>query len=331
MFNDDKKQIFIKAYYNKQGAIDRITKLFNSSERYERQFGKDLAEFSDEELLELLNNIGGFRNSSKNTSCFLINKYLRWARDNGFRVVCDGVKSDDDAAVMKFREKMIFNIDHLNRYMDAVFGEIDECTSGLLCRCYFWLAFCGVDIADAERLCDEDVDVDLMRVMVRGHEVPLYEEAIPAFKKLKSLKELRVFNPLYPDKIIMMQRESGSRLLRGAKRAGVSQEMVQDGKRGNMSGEVQRRTKKAVEKGLVTSRINYSTVKMSGTLYRMSVREEMGIKPDFSYLAEAHLKGKTFSSSASYNASFFRIKKNYDSDYAVWKRAYELYKEDSHL
>lgn len=331
MFNEDQKTAFIQSYTSKKETIQSFVKMFNSAEEYEERFQKDLSQFTNSEMSAFFTEKSGLRNTSKVSMSSRINRYLSWAKNNGINVVCDRIQCDDDDTVEKFRNKMVFNPDHLNRYMDVVFGDISERTNGLLCRCYLWLAFCNVDIADAERLRDSDVDINLMRVLVHGREVPLYEQAVPAFAELKNLDELRVFNPLYPDKVIMKQREDGDRFLRGAKVAGISRVEIQDGERGNTSGEVKRKTKKAIDAGLVSARINFTTVKLSGIFYRMYIREEMGIKVDFSVITSMEMAGKSFSSNRVFNAAKHRIKSGYERDYDLWKRAYMLYKEDSLL
>lgn len=331
MFNEDQKLAFIQSYTSKDSTIKAIVKLFNSSEAYEKALNKDLSLFTNEEMTKFFTERSGMRSNSKIQTASYINRYLVWSKNNGIKVVCSEIRVDKDATITTFRNKMVFNPDHLNRYMDAVFGDISDMTNGLLCRCYLWLAFCNVDMADAERLHDSDVDVDLMRVVVRGKEYPLYEQAISAFKTLKGLDEFRIFNPLYPDKIITKPREDGTRFLRGTKVAGVSKIEIQDDERGNMSGEVKRKTKKAIDNGLVVARINYRTVKLSGVFYRMSLREEMGMPADFTSLTLLELQDKEFPNNLRYNSAKHRIKSGYERDYALWKQAYQLYKEDSRL
>lgn len=330
MFNEELKNEFIHKMTDSHTSISRGSKLFSLSCPYEEKFGKDLCEFTDEEMTEFFSNKGGMRRATRVESEYLINKYLAWAKQNGFNVVCSGVKYDENVLVQRYRDKVVFNPDHLNRYMDAVFGSVDDGTSGLVCRCYLWLAFCGVDIESAMRLDESNVDIKLMRVVVNGREVPLYAEAIDSFARLKPLTEFRVFHPNYPDKVIMVPRESGTRFLRGAKRSGISKAEL-DEKRFTLSAEVKRRTGTAVKKGIVTTRLNFSNVKLSGVFYRMSIREAMGIKPDFSAVAALDIEGKTFASNLSYNSSISRIRVAYTKDYELWKAAYELYKEDSRL
>lgn len=331
MFNEEQKQKFIHYQTESESARNGIAKVFGTLERFEVELGKDLAEFTDEEMCETFSRGVGLRNSTRTSYGYIVNRYLEWAKKQGVDVVCNEIKIDSDTLVERYRQKMVFSPEHLNRYMDAVFGGTDDCSAGLICRCYLWLAFCGVDIMDAERLDARNVDIDQMRAVVNGREVPLYAESIKAFRVLKNSDEIRVINSLYPDKLIMMQREDGTRLLRGQKRVGVSKAVIKEGEHGNLSGEVQRRTRKAVDAGVVTARLNFKNVKLSGVFYRMYAREEMGIKPDFTVIAAFDLRDKKFASNLSYNSSISRIRTAYKKDYALWKSAYELYKEDSHL
>lgn len=331
MFNEDQKIAFIESVTSKNGTVLSYSNMFNAAEQYETKFQKDLALFTNEEMTEFFTSWSGMRNTTKVSKASYVNKYLSWAKKNGIHVVCDKVVCNDKETVMKFRNKMVFSPEHLDRYMDAVFGSISDQTNGLLCRCYLWLAFCGVEMSDAERLHESDVDVRLMRVLVKGREFPLYEQSISAFAELKGLDELRVFNPLYPDKVIMKKREDGTRFLRGAKSTGVSKVEILDGERGNTGGEVKRKTKKAFDLGVVNARINYSTVKLSGIFYRMHLREEMGIKVDFSIITALDMEGRSFSSNRVFNAAKHTIMSGYERDYDLWKAAYQLYKEDSHL
>lgn len=330
MYNASFKNKFIRSFTESKAVRDYCITLFNTSEQYEREYKKDLSEFSSDQMRVIFLKRSGIRKSTRATLTNVINAYLLWAKENGRNVICNVKKDMVGDDVIKFRSKVVFSPKHLNDYMDVVFGAIEEQTVGVVYRCFLWLAFCGLDLRDSQRLTESDIDLDYMRVMVNGKEVPLYSESIPAFKAIKGLKELRVINPHLPESTIFVERECGDRLLRTSRRIGISKAEY-DNETRSISNEITRKTRKAFDSGLVKSRLSYNNVRLSGIMYRMYLRESMGMEPDFSIIAAIEMADDVFENKGSYFAKRSRIINNYKRDYEVWKQAYEMYREDSLL
>ena len=327
MFNEEVKNAFLRTIC-KESVRDHISLIFRNSSEFEQEFGKDLSEFNNDEIQRLFNKYGGARHSAKITFTGHLSRYLDWASQNGFNVICDLSKIDIIGdSVAKFRAKMVFSPEHLNRYMDAVFGSVDNETVGVAYRCYLWLAFCNVDLDDAMELRTSDVDIDLMRVMVSGREIPLYKESIRAFELAKTLKRFRVIKSNTTAEIYA-DREDGTRLLRASKRAGVSKK---DYDSRLMTGEVARNIRFAYKKGIIQTRIGYSTVRLSGIFYRALLREQMGMEPNFQAIVDMEMADYQAATNLNYNSRKCRLLGNYKRDYEIWKMAYAMFEEDSHL
>lgn len=327
MFNESTKQEFIRKYSESESVRARCEKVFNTISAYEESCGADVSCFSEDQIKHILSEKSGLRHSSIFATVRILNDYLSWLERNGFSSKNSRITFDDDDIVQKYRNKMAFGTEHLVRYFDAAFGNISDKSVYITYRCFLWLAFVGLDVHEAMDVRTHDVDTTSMFVRVSGRVVPLYEESIPDFVAAKTLNEFRVINPLAPDKIIMMPRDDGDRLLRRVKRS--SGDNANNAQR-SISIEIPRCTKRAVDKGLVTARLNYSNIKLSGIFYRMYLREIAGSPVSFLSVAEAELVDDE-SSGRNLSAKRSRIIRGYERDYEVWKRAYELYVKDSHL
>lgn len=328
MYNETTKQEFIRQYSESEAVRTRCKKIFNRLAEFEESCGVDVSEFSDDQIKRVLSEKAGLRHSSINVTVRILNDYLSWMQHNGHNPKNSKIAFDDnESIVQKYRNKMAFGVEHLVRYFDAVFGNIADESVYITYRCFLWLAFVGLDVQDAMNVRTYDVDTVGMFVRVGGRTIPLYEESIQDFVAAKVLKSFRVINPLAPDKLIMMPRDDGDRLLRRVKRAsGVN---VNNAQR-TISVEIPRCTKKAVENGLVTARLNFSNVRLSGIFFRMYTREMSGFPVNFLPIVEMDL-GAEEMSSRNISSKRARLIKGYESDYAVWKMAYDMYMKDSHL
>lgn len=329
-FNEEAKLKFISVVSEKETVHLHYKKIFSSSYDYEVKLNKDLAEFSKDEMQQLFNDIGGARHSSKITFMNLIKPYIKWAKDNGFDVSFDP-NSDINYAgdsVAKFRGKMVFSPEHLEKYMTAVFGSADDETVGVIYRCCLWLAFCNVDLEDAMQLRSSDVDAKMMRVLVNGSEVPLYKESVRAFELAKNLTKFRVIRQ-NTDVEIFMDREDGTRLLRASKRNGVSKKEYDNTRM--LTGEIARNIRFAYNEGRIITRVGYSSVKLSGIFYRAFLREQMGMEPNFQGIVDLEMAKYHTDNHLNYNSKKCRTLGNYKRDYEIWKLAYKMFEEDSRL
>ncbi len=329
MLNTELKDGFVRQFSESESVRHRCYSVFARLGDFEDKLGKDVYEFTDREMTDVLAQTSGLRRSTQYQTIRIINEYLKWARSNGINVVCNTVSEGDEDVVQNYRKKMVFGVEHLSRLFSAIFGTSGGDGSYIIFRCYLWLAFVGIDFEDAYELRTRDVDTDYMRVLVKGREYPLYKESIPDFKSAKELTAFRLPNHLYPDKVTIVDREDGDRLLRRMKKA----TNADAGDPANTVGSTIRRyVRDAVcgKKLAVTNTLTYSNVKLSGLFYRMYLREEMGFPVDFKLIAEMDIANDDISGRRRI-AKKSRIVAGYKEDYAVWKRAYELYRKDSHL
>lgn len=325
MFNQEVKDAFIEQFSESEPVRKRCLLVFNKIGITEEALGKDMSLFTNDEMSEALAEKASLRRSTLYQTTRIINEYLKWMRGRGERVVCDCVSELDDNVVQNYRNKMVFGIENLLELFDLIFGNFCEDGVYIIYRCYLWLAFIGVNIDEVNDIRTRDVDLDYMRVIVNGREYPLYKESIEDFRKAKTLKEFRMMNTMFPDKEIMMQREDGDRLLRKLKKSGMGKNNENRG----LGSTLTRYTKAAIDSGKTKVKLSYSNVKLSGLFYRMYLREEMGFPVDFKIIAEMDIANEDIHGERRVKKKA-RIVRDYKNDYAIWKKAYELYKKDSH-
>lgn len=323
MFNDEHKNRFLRSVTESEAVYNYYKRLFMLSESYEILFNKDLSEFNDEEMERFYSEKSRMRRSGNVTLQSSIRKYLEYSNNNGFDVVCNMQRIFCDTAgnVQKMRDRMAFNPKHMNSYMDAVFGDVDNRTAGIRLRCLLWLAFFGMDYSDAISVENSDIDLSHKTITKNGHSYYMCDESITAFYLAMSLTEFVVINPLIPEKCTTNERHKCDLVLRGTKKP--SSENKPDGGVRDIKQEVNRKISKAKAAGLVSSRITYDTAKLSGLFYSMYVRELSGIQPSFKIVAISDLEKKeSFRNKTQLqkDKKIGEVIHNYELDYELWKK-----------
>lgn len=334
MFNEEYKNEFLKSVTDSEAVYAYFKRLFAASEQYETEFDKDLCEFTDDEMSKFYSERSRMRRSSNITLQSSLKKYLDYSVASGCNVVCDikTVFGSVSGNEQKMRSKMAFGPQHLNTYMDAVFGKVKDRTAGIRLRCFLWMAFFGMNYRDAVTVSNDDVDLANKVIVKGGNEYLMCDEAIEAFYLARSLTEFAVINPLTPGKCVHNERHSGNLILRGTKNSRSGSDKC-DGGISDIKQEVNRKIAKAIADKKVTSRITYDTAKLSGLFYRMYLRELAGIKPAFKTIAisDVKTKGSLSESKRKFDKKVVETIRNYESDYELWKGAYDMYCEDSRL
>lgn len=324
MFNEQFKTKFLCEVTESDAVREYCSALFKSSEMLELKFDKDLSEFSIDEMQQFYCTNFGMRVLSRSTKLWALNRYVEWARLHGMNVVCDVMHDLNADNSQAYRTRMVCSPKHLQRYMDKVFRPESDNTIDVIYRSIFWMAFCGIERDDIEGLRDSDIDVDLMRVMVKGREIPLYEEAVASLHLSSALTAFRVIHPKYPDKEVWCDRIDGRLLLRGIKKSSNTKISVQ-----NYLNQMTRIIKLAFDANKVDAKLSFSSVKLSGIFYRMYLRELHGMKADFHAIASREIAAKGAASEDDIKRNQNRRAKTLHTDYIGWQDAFELNGEDS--
>ena len=289
MYNQERKAEFLSAL----GKFDTIqaSVLFNASEKFETDLGKDICEFDEEDMAKYAP--FSIRPNSFRQAEPLLFAYLDWCAGRG--IPTSGLTKEnlrvDFAASL--RASMFSSPTELHFTMEKVFSPVSEGGVDCVYRGLTWLIYGGITLKDALGVLSSEVD--LTNMLVRGR-YEIYREAVPTFRALLDLKTFRYDHPSYS--IPNRERAPGPELLRGFR--GVSSYVT---------------LVNVLMKAFRDVKPNFSIIdtRTSGDFYRMFVLERMGVKPDFYYM-----DGKRNRKSAH------AASKRMETDYAEWKKAFSV-------
>lgn len=316
MYNEKLKQQFILNYTHSENTANHCAAIFNTFSEFEEGWGADLCTKSEDELQLAVDAVVGLRARTQWSRLIVLKDYVKWCIEEQVPNACDGMLKIQTTSLDKIKQQTLSNPLHLQRYLDCICDAEKEETTDNIYRCYYWLAFGGVAEEDILNIKCSDVDLNNMVVRYKTTEVPIYREALPAFRNCVSLTQFAYKHPNY-SKIIYKDRVSGNTLVRGIRSLPTVK---------SMRVELSRRSKEKLEKGVTDLKMSYLRVWISGLFYRMYEREQAGIPVDFSAAAMNFMEGKTYQLKSGRNtpdAKKRQIANDYMKDYERWKLAYK--------
>lgn len=316
MFNPEQKLEFIRNYTGSLNTSKVAQTIFTEVEKYETAWGADLCTRSTEELQPVVDAISGLRSSSKWMYITILKEYVKWCIAMGVPDACDGMLHVNALGIDKVRRQMVASPMHLQRYLDAICDKETEETIDNVYRCYFWMAYGGVDEEDTVRVRRGDVDLSSMTIRYETVDVPIYREAVRAFEMAVRLDSFRYLHPKYETRI---ERTPGDTILRGIK-APHDQSVT-------IRHTISKRNARLIREGGIDLQLSFSRVRLSGIFYRTYERERIGIQPDFSYVASSDMEGKEYTLSNKSPEETIEcrrrvIEREYRIDYQRWKLAF---------
>jgi len=317
MFNSNLKEKFIKAYTTSISLREACVSAFNVFEKYESEWGADLCTKSAEELQPIVDASVGFRARSKHLRMRILCDYVKWCMKNGEPGACDGMLRVQISGVEKMRQQTVTSPLHLQVYLNKIFAPENEETTDNIYRCFYWLAYAGMEEEEILKVRISEVDFSNMTVKHNGKEYPIYREALRAFKNCVNLTQFLYKHPNYSsDKIVYKDRAPGDTVIRGLKAPPSTQ---------TVRVELSRRSKEAIESGITDLKLSYFRVWLSGLFYRMYERELAGFPVDFSSAAAQFMDGKSYKLESGRNtreAYQRKVAKGYFEDYEIWKMTF---------
>ena len=319
MYNEELKTRFIQEYTKSISRAEACVQAFNAMEPFEVQWDADFCTKSAAELEPVVEQLVGFRVRSRWLRIIIFQKYVKWCLAHKVKDACDGMLQVECAGLDKVRIQMVSNPTMLQAYLDVVCDPESEKTTDNIYRCFYWMAYSGMDEHDIMNVKCSNVDFDNMVIRYGGEEYEIHREAIPAFRNAATLTEFVYKHPNYPpDKKVIRNRALGDTLIRGI-RSTTSLAALRV--------ELSRRSKKFIEDGLTDKQLSYYRVYLSGLFYNMKKREEAGIPVDFTGVASRFMEGKTYKLDAGRNtpeAKKRAVVNDYLQDYERWKAAFNL-------
>lgn len=317
LYNEDLKCEFIRQYTLKQSSVNLCLTVFSSIAPKEEAWEADFCTKGADEIRPVLESIVGFRSRSKYGILIILRKYVEWClKVKKYPGACDGMLQLDanDLGLEKLRCSMVASPLHLQMYLDDVYAPLPKETVGNVYRCFYWLAYGGVEERDIPKVKCSDVDFDNMVVNYDGREYPIYREAVPAFKcavEMKAFRRPAIFGRDGEDEY--RNRVDGDTLLR----------TISDN-----SDTLKLRSLLVAQKRDSDSDINlsYFRVWLSGVFYRIREREIVGETPNFDDVAVERLRVKKVPhcDNKSEEEKAKHLSAGYLDDYYRWRTAFDI-------
>lgn len=316
MYNERQKVNFIKGYTGSLNTANVATTIFNALEKYEEQWQADFCTRSKEEIQPVIDEIAGLRTKSQCMTLIILKEYVKWCIAMKVPGACDGMLHVEAVGLDKIRHQMVSSPLHLQKYLDELFDPESEETIDNIYRCYFWMAYGGIDEEDTILIKKDDVNFEKMTITYKDTNIPIYREAIPAFRNAVSLTDFLYKHPNYT-KTVRRDRIGGGTIMRGIKA---------NTKTFTMRVTISKRNIKAIEDGRTNLQLSFYRVRMSGLFFRTYERERAGIPVDFSDAAMRAMAGKEYSIKGRIKLEHKqnRIERDYMEDYQRWKLAFSI-------
>lgn len=316
MYNEEMKSRFIREYTGSLNTANVATTIFNAMEEHEKSWNADLCTRSSEELQPVITEITGLRSRSKWMALTILKEYVKWCIAMQVPGACDGMLQIQTVGLDKVKHQMVSSPLHLQKFLDDVFDPESEETLDNIYRCYFWMAFGGIDEEDTILIQNEQVDFGQMVIYYKTTNIPIYREALPAFRNAVSLISFLYKHPNY-SKPVRRDRVPGDTLMRGIRATT---------KTFTMRTTLSKRNIKAIEDGLTDLQLSFYRVRMSGLFYRVYEMERAGIPTSFSEAALRVMDGKTYTLHGREKLEHRqnKIERSYMEDYQRWKLAFSI-------
>lgn len=316
MYNEELKKRFIQEQLEKYPwKLKLLESIFRDSEEEETKLNKDICAMNSDELQPILNKTLGFRASSKESKMIILRSYSKWCLANGVDSANDELIKIKFIGVEKIRQQTVPNPLALQRYLDVLFQKEDECMIDDIYRCYFWLAFAGMDEEDIFETKVSDIDFRNMKIIYRKRDtlLDIYPDALHAFHNCVELTEFKYTNGVYK-KPIYRERVPCDLLLRGIKSNPSTY---------STRVELSRRSKKF--EGQTPHKLSHYRAWVSGVFYRASEEERIGISQSFDAITAQIMEGKTYKLDSGRNTlenKHRQLTRQYEEDYDRWKLAW---------
>lgn len=315
MFNQEMKEKFIEEYTSSASTREACVKFFNILEKYENDWNADICTRSADDLQPIIDKwVVGIRGKSKGLRWTILRKYVTWCMEHEVPGACDEILYVDTLGIQKMKLQTVTSPLHLQTYLNQVFDPESEKTSDNILRCYYWLAYGGLQEDEILNVKMSDVDLSNMVVIYEGAEIPIYREGIAAFRNCATLDQFVYKHPKYEP--IYRDRVEGDTLIRGIRGQITT---------GSIRALLSRKAKASIDEGKTNLHLSHYKVWLSGLFYRMYELEIAGFPVDFSAAAVEFTDRKSYKSENN-PKEFARMQRGianeYKKDYEVWKMTF---------
>lgn len=318
MYNEEVKLRFI----SETNACAPMVYMLKSAESYEIKYGKDLSDFTQEEMQDFVDKTVGVSHLSRRARFSSIKTYLKWCADNGIGAgvgVLDKVSTDD---IKAYKERYVSSAKHLQAILDEVFKPESDLSIDNVYRAFFWLAFCGIPQCEIMNVKKGDVKLDTFEIMYNGCYFGLDLYAVESISNCAKLNEFRRYNTIYKNGFTVCDREPSDTLLSGVGSNGYNGLTYEA-----ISTMIRKRIRKVFANGDQIPKIDASHMYKSGLFVRAYATEkESGVEPDFKdvILIENRISTAEPLTEAQVKKRLSQRGREFRHDYKLWKSAFDL-------
>lgn len=316
MYNEELKNRFLSTIEQKVVNKGYIS-IFNSAEQFEKEWGADLCTKSPSDNIEILQSMVGIKQITRVRYARLLNQYRRWCAEVKIPGARDDLIDTKDVGIGQMAITSVSSPAHLQHYLNMIFPPESLEDVGNTYRCVYWLAYGGLYEEDVANVKANHVNLSTMTVEYNGISVPIYREALPAFNNCVKLTQFRYNHPIFKS-ISYVDRVDGDELIRGIH--GVMSVKA-------MRVALIRSWKKAVQEGKTNQELTFGRIWLSGVFYRMLDRERIGMRVDFTGIADECITRRD--ARLGYNSSPKDLKRrkremtqSLETEYQIWKIAH---------
>ena len=310
MYNESLKMRFIKDISSSLTVIQSYIILFNSLEKFEKDWNADVCTQPVDILRPALREVSGTKQSSRKHRIHMIRKYIQWCVNNnvpGANIEATKITVDDTG---NMKRHSVSGPLQLQIYLNAICSPESSKQIDNVYRAFYWMAFGGMKEEDAFSVTAKDVDFRNMIIRSKNGDIPIYRESLAAFRNCVELDSFVYNHPNYTAAIVR-RRVAGPSILRGFR-------ATNDLK--SMRVEMSRRSRAALKRGDTDKELGYLKIWFSGVYYRLYEAEIAGFEPDFTWIINQRItETKTNGSSYTENDKRKQLKYLLKKDYNSWK------------
>ena|GEM_PF-1250395 len=314
MYNEDQKMAFIQETIVAETTKAAARNVFENIAPYEEKLGCDIANWSVEELTPVLDGICGTRSRGRYSRISIITNYRTWCVEKQIDGAIDERPDMGKLGYDSMKALLVRNPAHLQQCLDLVFDPEDDETQDNIYRCFFWLAYGGMEEGTIHQLKTTDVSLETMEASYGDEVAVLYRQSLKAVRNCVRLTSFLYRNTSYANKqAIRRDRVPGDMLMRGIRGTPSV---------ANFRAQLSRVLKKSKADTDAAKTLTYTRVWLSGVFYRIYEGEQAGIAPDFIKIAMASPAGKKVlagESKAPKEMALRAIAKDFRTDYNRWK------------
>lgn len=328
MFNEQVKRAFIEKYTNSEHTKKLLLYIFDSTEDTEEKYGVDIYAMNTEQVQETFNSVTGIKVRGVKTILMIFKAYVRWCVASGYPAT-NAVSELRIDVHDKINEEYVSSPLHLKRTLDAAFPHPEENEIEYIYRSFLWLGFTGLQVSEAIRVTDDELDFETDRLHFPDCKEPyrIYSESKPDL--IKAVR-LTTFREPRGKSGVVKQRAAGHEILRGKEGGKCLEKAIYATFRPTIS----RAFKEALERhenqndevsGRLSLGLTFRHAYMSGIFYRILERERAGVPVRFDQIIikeRRNAKEPAFSGNYTERKLMNDLIRDLEVDYANWKCAF---------